>query len=331
MASENSIDAAKTTVSPSAAVAGSVLSRAGIGSTTKTTVIAFLMLTQCVCGSNNRPTDTDAVAPAPIAAARPDAATQPGAADPEPKKASSLPPTLDTKDLDEPEKALLQEVLEEQYDPCGKSRSFLDSLKAADSCDEAKKLGALAVQKIADGLSKKQVTQELLKEQARWASKMEFDLTNSPHHGEPGPGKKVMVEFFDYQCPHCKLAAKPVAELAEKMNAVIYYKMLPLEIHPVAKEAALAALAAHRQGKFFAMHDLIFENQEILTSELVKVLASKAGLDMVKFEADLKDPTLIKMLDRDLEESTRAKIDGTPTFYIDGYQTEFDQLEATLK
>lgn len=297
------------------------------------TLIALLMLTQCVCSSNNRPTDTDAVAPAPIAAARPDAAAPEAVPEPaaDTKKPLSLPPTLDTKDLDEHEKALLQEVLEEQYDPCGKSRSFLDSLKAADSCDEAKKLGAIAVQKIADGLSKKQVVQELLKEQSRWASKMDFDLKDSPHHGEPGPGKKVLVEFFDYQCPHCKLAAKPVAELAEKMNAVIYYKMLPLDIHPVAKEAALAALAAHRQGKFFALHDLIFENQELLTSELVRVLASKAGLDMAKFDADLKDPALTKLLERDLEESTRAKIDGTPTFYVDGYQTEFDQLEATLK
>ena len=107
--------------------------------------------------------------------------------------------------------------------------------------------------------------------------------------------------------------------------------MLPLEIHPVAKEAALATLAAHRQGKFFELHDLVFDNQELLTSELVRVLASKAGLDMVKFDADLKDPSLAKLLERDIEEATRAKIDGTPTFYVDGYQVEYDQLEATLK
>ena len=311
--------------------AEAITPRVRSGSPTRITVLAFLMLTQCVCGSNSRPTDTDAVAPQPIAeAARPGTATAPEPK-PEPKPALSLPATLDTKDLDEHEKALLQEVLEEQYDPCGKSRSFLDSLRAADSCDEAKKLGALAVQKIADGLSKKQVIQELLKEQSRWASKMDFDVKDSPHHGEPGLGKKVVVEFFDYQCPHCKLTAKTAAELVEKANAVIYYKMLPLEIHPVAKGAALAALAAHRQGKFFALHDLIFEHQEALTSELVRVLASKAGLDMAKFDADLKDPTLTKMLERDLEESVRAKIDGTPTFYVDGYQVEYDQLEAALK
>ncbi len=334
MASGCSIDDANSVQSTPAVAARTTLPRVRLGSPTGITVVAFLMLTQCVCGSNNRPTDTDAATIPPVGeVARPDAAptTPTPAPAPEPKPALALPATLDTKDLDEAEKGLLQEVLEEQYDPCGKSRSFLDSLRAADTCDEAKKLGALAVAKITDGLSKKQVVQELLKEQARWASKMEFDLRDSPRHGEPGPGKKVIVEFFDYQCPHCKLASKPVAELAAKSNAVIYYKMLPLEIHPVAKEAALATLAAHRQGKFFELHDLVFDNQELLTSELVRVLASKAGLDMAKFDADLKDPSLAKLLERDIEEATRAKIDGTPTFYVDGYQVEYDQLEATLK
>lgn len=293
----------------------------------KHSFVAFLMLTQCVCGSNNRPTDTDTSAPTPQDTVAPvEVKTEP-----EPAKPLALPTGLDTKDLDDAEKRLLQEVLEEQYDPCGKSRSFLDSLKAADSCDEAKKLAALAVTKIADGLSKKQVVQELLKEQARWASKATFDFTGSPHHGTPAAGKKVMVEFFDYQCPHCKMAAKPAKELADKVGAVLYYKMLPLEIHPVAKDAALAALAAQRQGKFEALHDAIFEHQEALTAELVKVLASKAGLDMVQFEADLKDPALTKLLERDMEEATKAKIDGTPTFFVDGYQVEFDQLEGALK
>ena len=298
----------------------------------KHSFVAFLMLTQCVCGSNKRPTDTDANAPVPTKeTVAPAEVAPPPAEVTEPAKPLALPSGFDTKDLDDAEKRLLQEVFEEQYDPCGKSRSFLDSLKAADSCEEAKKLAALAVTKIADGLSKKQVVQELLKEQARWASKASFDFTGSPHHGVPAAGKKVIVEFFDYECPHCKMAAKPVKDLADKVGAVLYYKMLPLEIHPVAKEAALAALAAQRQGKFEALHNAIFEHQEALTSELVKVLASKAGLDMTQFLADLKDPALMKLLERDMEEATKAKVDGTPTFFVDGYQVEFDQLEGALK
>ena len=290
-----------------------------------------LMLTQCVCGSNKRPTETDAAPERPVDPAQADTSAPAPATPTDPAPALRLPAGLDTKDLDQHERLLLQEVLEEQYDPCGKSRSFLDSLAAPDTCAEARKLAGLAVDRIADGLSKKQVVQELLKEQARWASKADFDLEGSPRHGEPGPGKKVVVEFFDYQCPHCKLASKPAKEMAEKTGAVLYYKMLPLEIHPIAREAALVALAAHRQGKFFAVHDLIFENQERLSSEVIRELAQKAGLDMARLDKDLADPTLTAQLERDVAESTRAKVDGTPTFFVDGYQVEYDQLEASLE
>jgi len=290
---------------------------------------ALLMLTQCVCGSNNRPTETDAGALPPAATTPP---TTPPPPRDEPKPAAlNLPATIDTKDLDDDERRILQAVLEDQYDPCGKQRSFLDSLAAADTCDEAKKLAALAVTKIAEGLSKKQVVQELLKEQARWASKQDFDFEGSPHFGEPGPGKKVVVEFFDYQCPHCKLAAKPAHDLVEKHGAVLYYKMLPLDIHPLAKDAALAGLAANRQGKFFELTALLFDNQESISKELIRALAQKAGLDMAKFDADLADPTLMKLLERDLAESTRAKITGTPAFFVNGYALELDQLEAKLQ
>lgn len=294
------------------------------------------MLTQCVCGSNKRPTETDSAPerPAPVAPASPTPAPDAGdppAAAADPKPALKLPASLDTKDLDHDEKLLLQEVLEEQYDPCGKPRSFLESLGAADACAEAHKLAGLAVTRIADGLSKRQVVQELLKEQARWASKAEFDLAGSPVFGEPGPGKKVIVEFFDYQCPHCKISNKPAKEIAEKTGAVLYYKMLPLEMHPNAREAALHALAAHRQGKFFALHELLFENQERLSPELIRELAQKAGLDLARLDKDLADPALTQQLERDIAESTRAKVTGTPTFFVDGYETELDQLEGALK
>jgi len=296
-----------------------------------------LMLTQCVCGSNKRPTEVDAGPERPAPAVEPEAPTPaaPGANEPapaaDPKPELKLPAALDTKDLDHDEKLLLQEVLEEQYDPCGKPRSFLEGLGASDACPEAHKLAGLAVARIADGLSKRQVVQELLKEQARWAAKADFDLEGSPSFGEPGAGKKVIVEFFDYQCPHCKLTHKPAKEIVQKAGAVLYYKMLPLEMHPFAREAALHALAAHRQGRFSELHERLFDNQDRLSSAVIRELAQQAGLDMTRLDRDLADPTLTQQLERDIAESTRAKVGGTPTFFVDGYETELDQLEAALK
>lgn len=297
-------------------------------------LVTSLMLAQCACQSN-RPVD-----PGPAAVASP----QPERADAvkpagdvvaaEEKKPVELPALVDPKDLDQDERALLRSVFEEQYDPCGKSRSFLESLADPTTCDEAKKLAALAVTKVADGLSKRQVVQELLKEQSRWAKKADFDFTGSPFFGDPATATKVIVEFFDYQCPHCKLAAKPAKELAKKLGAVLYYKMLPLDHHPAAKEAALYALAAHRQGRFEALHELLFDNQDRLDPKVIRELAKKAGVDLAKLDADLKadgEDSVRAVLARDLAESESAKVGGTPTFYVDGIEVEFDQLEGALK
>lgn len=296
-------------------------------------LVTALMLAQCACQSN-RPVDPGPSAvPIPEEAPKPDtSAAKPAAA--EEKKPVELPASVDPKDLDEDEKALLRSVFEEQYDPCGKSRSFLESLADPATCEEAKKLAALAVTKVADGLSKRQVVQKLLEEQSRWAKKADFDVTGSPFSGDPATAKKVIVEFFDYQCPHCKLAAKPAKELAKKLGAVIYYKMLPLDHHPHAKEAALYALAAHRQGRFEALHELLFEHQDELDPKLIRELAKKAGVDLAKLDAELKaegEGSVRALLARDLAESESAKVGGTPTFYVDGIEVEFDQLEDALK
>lgn len=303
-------------------------------------LVAALMLAQCACQSN-RPVDPGAAAVPipqeagkPATTAPPAAPTPPVAAKPEEKKPAELPASVDPKDLDEDEKALLRSVFEEQYDPCGKSRSFLESLADPATCEEAKKLAALAVTKVADGLSKRQVVQELLKEQSRWAKKATFDVTGSPFSGDPATAKNVIVEFFDYQCPHCKLAAKPAKELAKKLGAVLYYKMLPLDHHPHAKQAALYALAAHRQGRFEALHELLFENQDELDDKVIRELAKKAGVDLKKLDADLAaegEGSVRALLARDLAESESAQVGGTPTFYLDGIEVELDQLEGALK
>src|SRR5690606_13700767 len=131
--------------------------------------------------------------------------------------------------------------------PCGKPRSFFESLEDPKTCDLAKHLGTMAVEKVSQGLSKKQITRALLQELARRASKAELDLTGSPSYGDPKKAKRVVVKFTDFECPHCKKSSQPAKDLAKKYDAVLYIKMFPLEsIHDQAREAALAALAAHR-------------------------------------------------------------------------------------
>ena len=98
----------------------------------------------------------------------------------------------------------------------------------------------------------------------------------------------------------------------------VVYKSFPLRNHKMAQPAALAALAAGKQGKFWEMHDLIFEDYKNLSEQKFKDMATKLGLDMDKFEQDLKDQGSYRMIQADLQNGFNSGVTGTPTIFING-------------
>ncbi len=290
-------------------------------------ILAFCTLTQCVCQNTREDRPAAAGESRPVATSPTTAGADAQAA--RPATGPALPAWLDVKDLDAAEREILLQVFSEQFDPCGAPRSFLESLHDPKRCERATTLANQTVALVGQGLSKKQVVRELLKELQRTAVKAEFDFTGSPRLGDP-KAKHVVVEFTDYQCPYCRAASGPLKELVAGSDAVLYVKHLPLDIHPMAREAAVASLAAARQDKFWALNDLLYENQKRLTSQVIRELAQQAGLDMARFEADMKDPQLVAVLARDLDEANRFKVDGTPTFFLNGTMVELPELEDKL-
>ena len=109
-------------------------------------------------------------------------------------------PGVDLRDLDADETKILMDVLESQFDPCGKQRSFLESLKDAETCAIAPKLANFAVGQIQRGLSKRQVVRALLKELRRLTVRHQFTLDGRPSVG-PSNARVTVVEFYDFQCP----------------------------------------------------------------------------------------------------------------------------------
>jgi len=95
-------------------------------------------------------------------------------------------------------------------------------------------------------------------------------------------------------------------------------KNFPLQMHKFARQAAVAALAAHRQGKFWEFHKKLFESMATLSDEKVQEIARQLTLDMDKFNKDLKDPALQTIINRDLQEGTAAGVRGTPTIFVNG-------------
>ena len=139
-----------------------------------------------------------------------------------------------------------------------------------------------------------------------------------------GSAKKALVtivEFSDFQCPFCARGAKTIDEIKEAYgdDVRIVFKHLPLPFHKQAEDAAVAALAAGRQGKFWVYHDLLFENRQRLKEpEIWIALANEAKLNVKKFEKDYNDPKLRKQVKRDLELAGEVGARGTPNFFING-------------
>ncbi len=95
-------------------------------------------------------------------------------------------------------------------------------------------------------------------------------------------------------------------------------KHFPLPMHNYARKAAIAALAAGKQGKFWNMHEKLFANQRDLNDSKVEAIAQEIGLNMEQFNKDLKDPAIASLIDRDMNNGRQASVQGTPTIFING-------------
>jgi protein-disulfide isomerase len=142
----------------------------------------------------------------------------------------------------------------------------------------------------------------------------------------PESAKILLVEYSDFQCPACS-AYEPVLKqlLAKYPNDIQFvYRHFPLnQIHPNAYEAALAAEAAALQGKFWEMHDLLFETQASWSRlgapfEHFKNLASQLNLNTEQFEADYSSSAVKDKVGADQASGLAAGIDSTPTFFLNG-------------
>jgi len=130
-----------------------------------------------------------------------------------------------------------------------------------------------------------------------------------------------LVEFGDYQCPSCGEAYPIVKRLQQHFGKrlLFVFRNFPLtQMHPQAEAAAEAAEFAAAHGKFWEMHDLLYENQEHLGDELFKTLAGKLDLSSADLLHAIADHTYQARVRADFGGGIRSGVNGTPTFYING-------------
>lgn len=138
-------------------------------------------------------------------------------------------------------------------------------------------------------------------------------------------GKKdadiVIVEYGDYQCPYCGAAYPILKEMMQKYGKQIkfVFRNFPLsEMHQYARPAAIVAEAAALQGKFWEMHDAIYENQRLLNEPFLLELVEKLELDPHQFNVDIKKSELAAKVDSDFESGILSGVNGTPSFFVNG-------------
>lgn len=142
---------------------------------------------------------------------------------------------------------------------------------------------------------------------------------NSPALGYQDAQVSIVV-YSDFSCAACKEEAIVLRHILDEYSDSVrlIYKYYPIKQHEQAMPAALAAQAASFQGRFWDMHDLIFNKQEELSHDLYVKLAQKLKLDAVLFVEDLIKPTAYALIDADISEGKRKGVRSVPTIIVDG-------------
>lgn len=154
----------------------------------------------------------------------------------------------------------------------------------------------------------------------------------------------LLVEFSDFQCPACQLYEQMIATLEEDPEAkpileqiTLVYRNFPLDqIHPNAREAAYAAEAAGKQGKFFPMHDLLFENQTSWSessdpSQIFEGYATELKLSLDQYKKDYASSEVREKVQADFLSGMNADVQGTPTFFLNGSKIQNPRSPEELK
>ncbi len=130
----------------------------------------------------------------------------------------------------------------------------------------------------------------------------------------------TLVEYGDFECPYCGQAESVIRELLADQGDLCYvWRHLPLtDVHPHAQLAAEAAEAAHKQGKFWPMHDLMLDHQDALTAKDLVRYAAEIGLDVERFVRDLRERAGAARVAADVDSADLSGVSGTPTFFING-------------
>ena len=164
-------------------------------------------------------------------------------------------------------------------------------------------------------------------------SKLTLPVAGRDHVQGPVDAPIVLVEYGDYECPYCGEAYPLVKAIQRRLgNQLCFaFRNFPLaNMHPFAEHAAEAAEAAGAQGKFWEMHDLLFENQDALDDKALAGHAASLGLDAEQLICEVISGVHIARVRKDFRAGARSGVNGTPTFFVNGQRYDGPPSVAAL-
>ncbi len=240
------------------------------------------------------------------------------------------PPGIDVSKLDDFQKKVFFRIANTEPSICGQAQSLIASAKATkDGCRRSFNALRYVGKLVVAGFTDSEVADALAK-RYRGADPKSIDVSEAPMKGSAS-AKVTLVEFADYECPHCKRLQPVLRQIVEEFpnDVKVYFKHYPLPQHTNARLAAEAAVAANKQGKFWAYQDKLWDKQDELSPAEIEKLAKEAGLDVAKFRADLASAAVKDRVQKDRAEGQALGLQATPTVYLDGREfTDTKDVES---
>jgi hypothetical protein len=235
-------------------------------------------------------------------------------------------PGVDTSPLTPREKKEWSAYVSELLAPCSDVPvSIAQCVQEKRACSRCLPAAKYVLKAVRDGMSREQV-------ETSYHNRFDADrirdvpIGDSPSKG-PAGAPITLIEFADFECPFCGLMAPKLDETFNKHQKQLrfVYKFMPLSAHPHGEIAARAAIAALDQGKFWEMHEKLFQNQQHLEPPDLDSYAKDIGLDLNKFHNDMNAQATTDRLAADRKQADSLDVKGTPTIYINGREYDPQQ------
>lgn len=231
-------------------------------------------------------------------------------------------PRADLSGLTGEQRYLLWEVAGDTFSYASCNSTLAACLRADQKGKHAPRMARLAAQLIKDGLSQSQTIFQLEQYYASFDAKRRQRQLRTDDAGCQGDAKAplTLVEYSDYQCPHCATVVKPLHDLYAQLKGKARFcsKYFPLPGHPRAAIAAAVAEAARARGKFWQMNELLFAHQDELEDANLKAWAKQVGLDGEQILKEAYSGKHTELVERHKAEGLAAGVRATPTVFFNG-------------